>query len=109
MVQRKCLLGHSILQIFNDMKKSSPGEMGIQCDALLRAFHELSQRKGEPVEKYSMHHDSAANKVCIRFPGRLGDSDTAIEDLMQDRFLKSIDNEIRLWITHRIDGVPANR
>ena len=36
--REKCLLGHSILQILNDMKRSSPGEVGIQCDALLRAF-----------------------------------------------------------------------
>ena len=56
-------------QILNDMKRSLPGEVGIQCDALLRAFYELSQRKGEPVGKYSMHLDSAANKVHIRFPG----------------------------------------
>ena len=67
--REKHLLGHSILQIFNDMKKSSPGEVGIQCDTLLRAFYGLSQRKGEPVGKYSMHLDSAANKVHIRFPG----------------------------------------
>ena len=67
--REKCLLGHSILQILNDMKRSSPGEVGIQCDTLLRAFYELSQRKGEPVGKYSMHLNSAANKVCIRFPG----------------------------------------
>ena len=33
----------------------------------------------------------------------------AIEELMQDRFLKSIDNEIRMWIAHRIDGVPADK
>ena len=44
--KEKCLLGHHILQILNDMKRSSPGEVGIQCDALLRAFYELSQRKG---------------------------------------------------------------
>ena len=74
------------------MKWSSPGEVGIQCDTLLRAFYELSQWKGEPVRKYSMCLDSAANKVHIRFPGWLGDSDTAIEELIQDRFLKSIDN-----------------
>ena len=90
--REKCLLGHSILQILHDMKRSLPGEVGIQCDALLRAFYELSQRKGEPVGKYSMHLDSVANKVCIRFPRQLGDSDAAIEELMQDRFLKSIDN-----------------
>ena len=28
---------------------------------------------------------------------------------MQDRFLKSIDNEIRMQVAHQIDGVPANR
>ena len=28
---------------------------------------------------------------------------------MQDRFLKSIDNETRMQIAHQIDGVPANR
>ena len=64
-----CLLGHNIPQILNDMKRSSPGEVGIQCDALLRVFYELSQRKGEPVGKYSMHLDSVANKVRIRFLG----------------------------------------
>ena len=67
--REKHLLGHSILQILNDMKRSSPGEVGIQCDALLRAFYELPQRKGEPVGKYSMCLDSVANKVCLRFPG----------------------------------------
>ena len=59
------------------MKRSSPGEVGIQCDTLLRAFYELSQRKGEPVGKYSVHLDSAANKVHIRFPEQLEDSDAA--------------------------------
>ena len=78
------------------MKRSLPDEVEIQCDVLLRAFYELSQRKGEPVRKYSMCLDSVANKVCIRFPGQLGDSDAAIEELMQDRFLKSIDNEIKM-------------
>ena len=82
------------------MKKSSPGKVGIQCDALLRAFYELSQRKGEPVRKYLIQLDSAANKVAISFPGRLGDSDATIKELMQDRFFKSIDNEIRMRITH---------
>ena len=61
----KCLLGHSIPQILIDMKGSSPGELGIQCDALLRAFYKLSQREGEPVRKYYMHLDSAANKVGL--------------------------------------------
>ena len=42
--REKCLLGHSILQILNDMKRSSPGEVGIQCDTLLRTFYELSQK-----------------------------------------------------------------
>ena len=51
------------------MKWSSPGEVGIQYDALLGAFYELAQQKGEPVRKYSMHLDSAANKVYIQFPG----------------------------------------
>ena len=32
----------------------------------------------------------------------------AIEELMQERFLKSVDINIRMMITHRIDGVPAN-
>ena len=64
----KCLLGYSLLQIFDEMKQSSPGEVGIQCDVLLRAFYELSQQKGEPVGKYSMCLNSAANKFCIRFP-----------------------------------------
>ena len=50
--REKCLLGHSILQILNDMKRSLPSEVGIQCDTLLRAFYGLSQRKGEPVGKY---------------------------------------------------------
>ena len=27
---------------------------------------------------------------------------------MQDRFLKSVDSDIRMRIAHRIDGVPAN-
>ena len=94
--REKHLLGHSLLQILNDMKRSLPGEGEIQCDTLLRAFHELSQRKGEPVGKYSMHLDSVANKVHIRFPWQLGDSDAVIKELMQDRFLKSIDNEIRM-------------
>ena len=66
----KCLLGHSILRILNDMKRSLPGEVGIQCDTLLRAFYELLQKKGEPVGTYSMHLDSVANKVHIRFPGK---------------------------------------
>ena len=91
------------------MKQSSPGEVGIQCDALLRAFYEFLQQKGEPVGKYSMCLYSAANKVHIRFPGQLGDSDAAIEELMQDRFLKSIDSEIRMQIAHQIDGVPADK
>ena len=56
-----------------------------------------------------MHLDSAANKVHMWFPGQLGDSDAAIEELTQDRFLKSIDNEIRMWIAHWIDGVPTDR
>ena len=47
-----------------------------------------------------MHLDSAANKVHIRFSGWLGDSDAAIKELMQDRFLKSIDSEIRMQIAH---------
>ena len=47
-----------------------------------------------------MYLNSAANKVRIRFPGQLGDSDVAIEELIQDRFIKSIDNEIRMWIAH---------
>ena len=51
-----------------------------------------------------MHLDPVANKVHKRFPGQLGNSDAAIEELMQDRFLKSIDNEIRMWI----NGVPAD-
>ena len=55
-----------------------------------------------------MHLESAANKVLIRFPGCLGDCDMAIEELMQDRFLKSVDSDIRMRITHRIDGVRAN-
>ena len=67
--REKCLLGHSLHQILNNMKRSSPGEVEIQCDTLLRAFYELSLRKGEPVGKYSMYLDSVANKVCIRFPG----------------------------------------
>ena len=50
----------------------------------------------------------AAKKVLIQFPGHLGDCDVAIEELMQDRFLKSVDIDIRMRITHRIDGVPAN-
>ena len=65
----KCLLAYSLLRILDEMKQSSPGEVGIQCDVLLRAFYELSQQKGEPVRKYSTHLDSAANKVCIQFPG----------------------------------------
>ena len=105
----KCLLGYSLSRILNEMKWSSPGKVRIQCDALLRAFYELSQQKGEPAGKYSMHLDSAANKVCVWFPGQLGDSDVAIEELMQDRFLKSIDNEIRMWIAYQIDGVPADK
>ena len=28
---------------------------------------------------------------------------------MQDRFLKSIDNEIRMQIAHQINGVPADK
>ena len=96
----KRLLGYSLLRILDEMKQSSPGEVGIQCDALLRAFYELSQWKGEPVRKYSMLLDSAADKVHIQFPGQLGDSDAAIEELMQDRFLKSNDSEIRMQITH---------
>ena len=28
---------------------------------------------------------------------------------MQDRFLKNIDSEIRMWIAHQIDGVPADK
>ena len=28
---------------------------------------------------------------------------------MQDRFFKSIDNEIRMQVAHRIDGVPADK
>ena len=67
--REKCQLGHSILQILNNMMRPLLGEVGIQSDALLRAFYELSQRKGEPVGKYSMHLDCAANKVHIRFPG----------------------------------------
>ena len=55
-----------------------------------------------------MHLESAANKVLIQFPGHLGDCDMAIEELMQDRFLKSVNSNIRMRITHRIDGVPAN-
>ena len=50
----------------------------------------------------------AANKVQIQFPECLGDCDMAIEELMQDRFLKSVDSNIRMRITHWIDGVPAN-
>ena len=96
----KCLLSYSLSRILDEMKQSSPGEVGIQCNALWRDFYELSQWKGEPVGKYSMHLDSAANKVCIRFLGQPGDSDAAIEELMQDRFLKSIDNEIRMQIAH---------
>ena len=61
----KHLLGYSLLRIIDEMKWSSPGEVGIQCDALLRVFYELSQQKREPIGKYSMHLDSAANKVCI--------------------------------------------
>ena len=53
----------------NDMKRSSPGKVGIQCDTLLRAFYGLYQKKGDPVRTYSMHLDSVANKVCIRFLG----------------------------------------
>ena len=105
----KYLLGYSLLRILDEMKHSSPGEDGIQCDALLRAFYELSQWKGKPVRKYLMCLDSAANKVHIQFPGRLGDSDVAIEELMQDRFLKSIDSEIRMQIAHQIDRVPADK
>ena len=56
-----------------------------------------------------MHLDSVANKVRIRFPGQLGDSDTAIKELMQDRFLKSIDNKIGMQIAYQINGVPADR
>ena len=63
--QEKCLLGYSLLRILDEMKWSSPGEVGMQCNVLLRAFYELSQQKGEPVGKYSMHLDSTANKVCI--------------------------------------------
>ena len=91
------------------MQRSLPGEVGLQCDTLLRAFYELSQKKGEPVGTYSLCLHSVANKVHIRFPGRLGDSDAAIQELMQDRFPKSIDNKIRMRIAHQIDGVPANR
>ena len=61
----KCLLGYSLLRILYKIKQSSPGEVGIQCDMLSRAFYELSQQKGEPVGKYSMCLDSAANKVRI--------------------------------------------
>ena len=39
----------------------------------------------------------------------MGDSDAAIEELMQDRFFKSIESEIRMQIAHRIDGVPADK
>ena len=66
-------------------------------------------RKGEPVGKYSRYLDSVANKVHIRFPGQLGDSDAAIKELRQNRFLKSIDKEIRMRVAHEINGVPANR
>ena len=52
--QEKCLLGYSLLQILDEMKQSSPGKVGIQCNVLLRAFYELSQWKGKPVRKYSM-------------------------------------------------------
>ena len=90
------------------MKWSSPGEVGIQCDALLRTFYQLLQSKGEPIRKL-MQLDSAANKVHIKFPGLLGDSDAANEELMQDRFLKSIDNEIRMRVAHRINWVPADK
>ena len=103
--REKCLLGHSILWTLNDMKRSSPSEVAIQCDALPRAFYGLSQKKGEPIGTYSMCLDSAANKVSIRFPEWLGDSDAAIKELIQDRFLKSIDNEIRMWIAHWINRV----
>ena len=65
----KGLLGYSLFRILDEMKPLSPGEVGIQCDVLLRAFYELSQWKGEPVGKYSMHLDSAANKVYIQLPG----------------------------------------
>ena len=39
----KHLLGHSLHRILNDMGSSSSGEVGIQCDALLRSFQALSQ------------------------------------------------------------------
>ena len=32
----------------------------------------------------------------------------AIEELLKDRFLKSVDSDIRMGIAHRIDGVPDN-
>ena len=54
-----------------------------------------------------MYLESAANKVQIRFPGCLRDCDMSIEELMQDRFLKSANSDIRMRIIHRIDGVPA--
>ena len=63
--QEKCLLGYSLSRILDEMKWLSPDKVGIQCDALFRAFYELSQWKGEPFGKYSMHLDTAANKVHI--------------------------------------------
>ena len=106
--REKHLLGHSLHQILNDIASSSSREVGIQCDALLQSFYRLSQQKGEPVGNYSMHLESAANKVQIPFPGCLGDCDAATEELLQDRFLKSVNSDIRMRIAHRIDGVPAN-
>ena len=50
----------------------------------------------------------AANKVWIQFPGCLGDCDVATEELMQDRFLKSVNSDIRMRIAHRIDRVSAD-
>ena len=53
--------------------------------------------------------NSAASKILIQFPGCLGDSDEATEELMQDRFLKSIDGEIGTCIAHWIEGVSAEK
>ena len=41
--QEKHLLGYSLLRILDKIKRSSPDEVAIQCDALLRAFYGLSQ------------------------------------------------------------------
>ena len=95
------MLGDTVEAALNKMMMTDQHQ---HSDGLLQEFYAMTQRANEPIGKYTMHLNLAANKVRLQSREALGSNEEERGRLLIDCLLRSMNPKLRDWVAHIVNG-----